>query len=173
MEVDLLVMVFMASGFTIRFFGMWVVDNYGLGNGVHLSALLNCFGVVLRWLGAYLQSYPILLSGQIFCASGMAFLDIAGPKLSANWFPPKERTIATAVASGPVFLGLLFGYASAPLLVKTGSDLPAYMLYEAIYGVAAFALAFFFFVGNPPIPPSLSAASEKMKMGQAFLVLFR
>lgn len=41
-----------------------------------------------------------LLMGQIMCACGMAFLDIAAPKLSANWFPAKERTLATAIAAG-------------------------------------------------------------------------
>lgn len=40
---------------------------------------------------------------------------------AANWFPPKERTTATALASGPLFLSVLLAYAAAPRIVHKGS----------------------------------------------------
>ena len=40
LELDLLAVVFMVSGLTTRFVGMWVIDNKGLGSGVFLAALV-------------------------------------------------------------------------------------------------------------------------------------
>lgn len=168
--VNLLSIVYMVSGFTIRFVGMWVIDNHGLGLGIFLATVLNLVGCWIRfWGSTWKGGYQMLLIGQILCACAMAFLDISAPKVSANWFPPKERTIATAIASGPVFFGLLLGYVTAPLVVQNGEDLRAYMLYQAAPATACAFLIGAFFRGTPPVPPSTSAGAVKLSFFQAFL----
>jgi len=111
------------------------------------------------------------LFGQCVCAIAQSFIDIAGPKLAANWFPPKERTTATALASGPIFAAVLVSYAVIPRTVQSGSDIPMYLLAEAGLSTLSAILIFTIFRGSPPSPPSYSAAVEKMKIGEALKAL--
>jgi hypothetical protein len=66
--------------------------------------------------------------------------------VAANWFPPKERTTATALASGPIFLSVLLAYSAAPRMVHKGSrqhpfkfqvslplSIPEYIALQGIY----------------------------------------
>lgn len=66
--------------------------------------------------GSYQDGYWYALIGQSVCAIGTAFVDIAAPKLAANWFPPHQRTTATAIGSCPLFLSLLLSYTVGPLV---------------------------------------------------------
>lgn len=80
----------MVSGFTTRFLGMWILDSKGLGVGVFIATILNLIGCWLRWWpGMY--SYDWILVGQSFCAAGMSFIDITGPKIAANCLKNKKR----------------------------------------------------------------------------------
>jgi sugar phosphate permease len=143
----------MVSGFTTRFIAMWLIDNHGLGMGVFVSTVLNCIGGWIRfWPGS--DDFAWLFAGQTFCAVAQGFIDIAGPKIAANWFPPKERTTATAFAQGPIFLAALLCYSIAPRAVKSGADMAGYNLLQALLMTGATALIFALFRGKPPIPPS-------------------
>lgn len=68
-----------------------------------------------------------------------------------------------------MFLGLLIGYGTAPLVVKQGSDLATYLLYQALAASVAALLVSLFFRGTPPVPPSRSAGSPKLSLLPAFL----
>jgi len=170
-ELDALALVYMVSGFTSRFAAMYILDNLGLGVGIFLVASLNLVGGWVRYYPGF-HSYAWLLAGQCICAVAQSFLDIPGPKIAANWFPPEQRTTATAFASGPIFIALLFAYSMVPSLVKNHIDLKNFLLIEASLSTLAAILIFLIFRGNPPIPPSQSAAVVKMKWSLAVKILF-
>lgn len=48
----------MISGFTVRFLGMYVIDNRGLGLGVFMAMLVNLAGGWLRFFGGLPTSCP-------------------------------------------------------------------------------------------------------------------
>eukprot|EP01114_Cavostelium_apophysatum_P012628 TRINITY_DN2875_c0_g1_i1.p1 TRINITY_DN2875_c0_g1~~TRINITY_DN2875_c0_g1_i1.p1 ORF type:complete len:474 (-),score=92.37 TRINITY_DN2875_c0_g1_i1:38-1459(-) len=174
LELDMLAIVYMISGFTTRFLAMYVLDAKGLGVGVTIAAALNCAGNWLRFFPGYRQDgYPFLISGQCICAIAQSFIDIVGPKLAANWFSPKERATATSIASGPIFSSVLIAYLITPRVVKDGTDIERYLLVLAILSTVAAVLVFLFFRGSPPSPPSYSAALEKMQFVAALKTLLR
>eukprot|EP01119_Soliformovum_irregulare_P014392 TRINITY_DN3938_c0_g2_i1.p1 TRINITY_DN3938_c0_g2~~TRINITY_DN3938_c0_g2_i1.p1 ORF type:complete len:303 (-),score=71.21 TRINITY_DN3938_c0_g2_i1:40-948(-) len=163
-ELTMLALVYMISGFTTRFVAMWVIDNRGLGIGIVIAAILNLIGGWVRFYpGSDRKGYAWLLTGQCFCAISQSFIDIAGPKIAANWFPPKERATATALASGPIFMGVLIGYAGLPYLFNQGMTFSTYLLGEAVLMSMAAIFVFSFFRGSPAIPPSYSAAAPKVE----------
>ena len=65
-------------------------------------------------------------------------------------------------------------YAVIPHTVQHATtDIPKFLLIEAINSTIASILVFFFFRGAPPIPPSFSAAVDKLKFADAFKILFQ
>jgi hypothetical protein len=88
----MLVLVFMISGFSFRFLAMYIIDTVGLGVGVVAAGFLTAVGSAVRLVPG-LWSYPWALAGQCLCALAQAFVDIAAPKLAANWFPPDEVSL--------------------------------------------------------------------------------
>ena len=173
LKVNLLAVVFMITGFTTRFIAMWIIDNkgknitflfsfQGLGTGIFIAAILNLIGSWVRYFPGF-ENYYWLFVGQSICiylsstvhspllgAVAQSFIDIAGPKIAANWFPPKERTTATAFSQGPIFISLLLAYAIVPHAVKQDTvkhDLPMYLLIEAILTTASTVFIFLFFRG--------------------------
>ena len=98
------------------------------------------------------------------------------PKLSAAWFPPSERTTATAVASLANSLGAAVGFLLGPGLVTrcdvrsadSAADVEALRggvrtlyLVQLLWAVATTALALAHFPERPPTPPSRSAAASE------------
>lgn len=136
--------------------------------------MANIIGGVLRWYpGSERWGYYPLLAGQICCAVALGFMDISAPKLAANWFPPHQRTTATGIGAGPIFLAILVGYLSAPALVKVGSDLQFYMFVQGAFALTIGVLNIVLFRSAPPKPPSLSAGEEKMELIASFKLLLK
>ena len=135
-----------------------------------------------------------MLAGQSVCAIGQAFVDIAAPKLAANWFPPEQRTTATSIGYMPLYLALFLSYILGPVLIpapsgklspaelKTvGRELFWYVGMEAVLSTISCVGVLTCFRGKPPQPPSRSAKQEKMsfaeginalKSNRNFLLLF-
>jgi len=162
LQLNMLALVFMVSGCTTRFLAMWIIDSIGLGTGTFIAAGIHLLGVWIRfWPGCEQDGYYWLLVGQSMTAVAQGFIDITGPKLAANWFPPRERTTATAAGGGSIFVAALLSYTMTPRTVNTSDDMPGYLLAQAVVSTVAVVGIFLFFRGNPPIPPSYSAAAKK------------
>lgn len=56
--INLLAIVYMISGFTVRFLGMYVIDHRGLGLAVFMAMLVNLAGGWLRFFGGLPTSCP-------------------------------------------------------------------------------------------------------------------
>ncbi|PRP79107.1 feline leukemia virus subgroup C receptor-related protein 2-like isoform 2 [Planoprotostelium fungivorum] len=160
-QLTLLALVFMVSGCTTRFAAMYIIDSIGLGIGTFIAAGLHLLGVWVRYYPGEF-SYGWLLGGQILTAVAQGFIDITGPKVAANWFPPRERTTATAAGGGSIFVAALLSYTIVPRLVNSPEDFSGYLLVQAVISSVAVAGIFLFFRGSPPIPPSLSASVKKV-----------
>ena len=103
LDVNILALIFMVSGFSARFFAMWIIDNkgrnyvpllttqnclrnsnnyLGLGYGIFIAAVLNFIGGWVRYFPGsqdhQITSYYWLLAGQSICAVAQSFIDIAG-----------------------------------------------------------------------------------------------
>jgi len=159
----------------------WMLDVTGLRASAIVASALIFGGAVCRIvhvqpdeLGSHLMH-----AGQILNALAGPVAMSAGPVLSAMWFPPSERTFATAVVATCNYGGTCFMFTLGPLLVptgltseETGAALRTYMLGEAIVAGALFAGALCF----PPMPkelPSRSAGLARMDIGSGLVQLLR
>ena len=159
----------------------WLLDIAGLRVSCIVAALLTLAGSVLRCIHVHPGSEGSLLmhGGQILNAIAGPVAMSAGPVLSAVWFPPSERTFATAVVATTNYGGSAAMFALGPLLVpagkssdETGANLLAYMQYEALVAAALFAGALAF-PRAPKTLPSRSAGLPRVAARQGLASLRR
>lgn len=116
-------------------------------------------------------------AGQFFNGLAGCVAMMVGPVLSATWFPPSERTTATAAVSVLNYGGTAATFVVGPMLVRTGTqststanELRTYMVGQA--GLAALLLAACLFLpSKPPFPPSRSAQVTRDTMLVGFAEL--
>ena len=91
----------------INFPSVFALDQWGLRIGVLVGMALTTFGLMLRCLINFNFIYAII--GQTIMSIGQPFIINACPKISANWFPQKERIVATSVAAYANIFGVALG----------------------------------------------------------------
>ena len=120
--------------------------------------------------------------GQFFCmASGTVALG-APPLVSATWFPPSERTTATAIGTLVGYFGIAAAFAVGPAMVPgvvaqtnisnasisnsiqdltklIDQQILQYTYFELGLCTAAFFCALVYFPTRPPLPPSLTSST--------------
>ena len=141
------------------------IDKFGLKWGTGIGVILTGIFGILR---AVSVQYHWVLIFQIGCAIGQPFLLNSFTKVSTNWFPEKEKTLATSLGTMFVLLGILLGMLLTPFLVSNDPLNPRFqdptlMLY--IYGgiALAFMVIYLIFVKDKPETPP-NAYSDKTKV---------
>ncbi|KAI8971927.1 major facilitator superfamily domain-containing protein [Mycotypha africana] len=125
--------------FTFKHFEDRLNDRPGAGlqRGITIGAILNAIAGIVRWLGALpsINGFCILFTGQTIAAIAQAFMLAIPPRLAVTWFPENEINMATSIAASANNLGIAFGCALTPLLVKEASsetDIPFLLLLQAV-----------------------------------------
>eukprot|EP00741_Cyanophora_paradoxa_P021839 tig00021373_g21081.t1 len=158
-----LVSVFFFTYIPLSFVSTFFMIRAGLRTAVVLGGALLAAGAWVRVAACYLPDpwpYWGVLAGQTVSALGAPFFSAAPPLLSANWFPERERTIATTIAVDATLLGVAVSFAAGPYIVVDATYIPTLLtVYAAVVSVAAFAAAALF-ESEPPVPPSHAAAKK-------------
>eukprot|EP00770_Monocercomonoides_exilis_P014471 MONOS_14417.1-p1 / transcript=MONOS_14417.1 / gene=MONOS_14417 / organism=Monocercomonoides_exilis_PA203 / gene_product=transporter, major facilitator subfamily protein , unspecified product / transcript_product=transporter, major facilitator subfamily protein / location=Mono_scaffold00998:1813-3936(+) / protein_length=643 / sequence_SO=supercontig / SO=protein_coding / is_pseudo=false len=118
--------------------------------------------MVPTWIGSTRKkSFWFILLSSVLNQIGGCFLYSTPSRASNTWFPPKERGISTGLASQSIFVGVAVGFLVAPLIVKSGENIPT-LLY-LLLGVQAVitGLATIYFPSAPPTPPSYSELARE------------
>lgn len=154
----MLSLVFMIVYIPMNIPAAMVIDRFGLKWGTGLGVILTGLFGILR---AVSVNYSWVLVFQIGCAIGQPFLLNSFTKVSANWFPEKEKALSTSLGTMFVLLGILLGMLITPFLLSPTGD-PTIMLY--IYGgiALAFMVIYLIFVKDKPETPP-NAYSETTK----------
>ena len=168
--IDLLSLTFMVVYIPVTFISAWVIDKYDFRIGAGIGALLAGIFGLLRFFA--FNNYSLVLIFQIGIAVGQPFILNAVTKLSANWFPEDERTMATGLALLSQFLGIAICMILSPVLV-VGSDLGALNLVYGIIALIAGVLFVIFVRDRPPTPPSTKISTEKVMMTEGLKTLFK
>jgi MFS transporter, FLVCR family, disrupted in renal carcinoma protein 2 len=154
-------------------FGWWLDQPNGL-RGCTLSGYgLVIVAAVLRLVaGSNATKSSLILLHAAFIVNA-----IAGPvamgavsKLSENWFPPKQRTTATAIAAQSNLLGTAAAFSIGPLMVPH-ADAAAnqhYVLLILILASVGGVASLVYFPSRPPLPPSVSAAASAAPGGHHY-----
>ena len=162
-------LVFLIVYIPITFLATWLIDKFEFKIGASLGALLMGVFGFLRFIAD--NNYILALIFSIGIAIAQPFLLNTITKLSANWFPEKERTTATGISLIATALGVALGMVMTPILVIVLNFRS--MLF--IYGLLALisSIIFVIFVKNkPPTPPSSNLVIDKIYIFKGFKLLF-
>ena len=91
-----------------NFPSVYIVDKYGLRTATIFGIGLTCLGYWLRCL--INVNFYTCLFGQTLMAIGQPFLYNSPALVTTNWFPKKERSIATMVGTQMNVFGVLLGF---------------------------------------------------------------
>ncbi|XP_038078857.1 solute carrier family 49 member 4 homolog [Patiria miniata] len=96
----------------------WVLDTKGLRVSVVIAAVLLFLGLGIRCLPVGINNTKWTANvGQIFIGIASPVLNGAPTILSAAWFPPHQRTTATAVSTTFIYLGFAVSFLIGPQIV--------------------------------------------------------
>lgn len=90
------------------------IDKYGYRNTVLISALVMSIATSIRLVPG---SFLFLMIGQVVVAITQAFIVNAIPKFVGTWFDDDQAGLATSLATGGFFIGMLLGLGLPPFLV--------------------------------------------------------
>lgn len=148
----------------------------------------------LSVLGKCLQAIPVrdnkvrsilINAGQFITMAGGPVAIGAPPLVSATWFPPSERTTATAIGTLAGYFGIAMAFAVGPAMVpSTVSNLSAsetkenlakvmnhqitqYTFLEVGLCAAVFVCVLLYFPARPPLPPCLSSSTQSTQSTRA------
>jgi len=167
--IILISLMFLIVYIPITFLAAWLIDKYNFKVGAGIGAtLMGVFGF-LRYIAD--DNYVLALIFNIGIAIAQPFLLNTITKLSANWFPDKERTTATGISLIATSLGVALGMVATPLLV-IGISFRSMLLF---YGILALISSFLFIIfakNKPPTPPSTNFTTERVLMFEGLRMLF-
>ena len=144
---------------------MWALDRLGCR-----APVLACVALMLACNALRFAARDGSLVSVVCVHLSMVLDAIVGPvvmaapsKLAEDWFPARERTLATAIAALSNQSGSIVVYALVPLLCPDASELSMFRLNAAMLGLSALnvLLAALYFPSHPPSAPSASAAVSK------------
>ncbi len=159
---------------------------------VILCAFFITIGTGLRCLSNEPSTATILIHmGQFILGLGGPVAQASATVLSSTWFPPKQRTTATAVASLASYVGTSISFVIGPRFVtdiekiknnssntsdvtkQISSEIMNLLYFE--FGVGCFLLfmVLVYFPAKPPLPPSITAALERVDYKHGLLQLLK
>ena len=145
---------YLTSSFTgvyaaMTIFAGWVIDRIGTKLGLALSLITwSIFGIVNAFVGGLLSAHIIVRS---LFAIGEAGNFPASIKTVAEWFPKRERALATAIFNGGSNAGAMVAALLVPsFVVWFGTEHGWKIAYIATGAVGLLWLIFWFWLYNPP-----------------------
>eukprot|EP00026_Physarum_polycephalum_P005159 Phypoly_transcript_05188.p1 GENE.Phypoly_transcript_05188~~Phypoly_transcript_05188.p1 ORF type:complete len:427 (+),score=47.06 Phypoly_transcript_05188:416-1696(+) len=158
--------------FPLSFHSSWAIEALGLRKTLVTAALLVGSGAVLRSLAWKDEWFFLVYIGQFLNASAGPILMTSSPVLSAHWFGPHERTLATGMCTTANNTGVPVAFLIG--LFVTNRDSFFYMIWaEAIFGLLLAFVIVVFFANKPPTPPSFSNQLRETKERATVLQFLR
>ena len=159
---------------------MWFLDRFGL------QVSMLCGSWILAIGSGICCFVPDGTKWTFVFHIGHFLIGVAGlpvmmmpPRLSSVWFPPGQRTFATAVTTMAQSVGVAIAFITVPYLTRQ-YDIHTMLYVQAEMGVFVALLATIYFPPRPPTPPSVSATKSRTRFvssmkalltNRAFLVL--
>ncbi|XP_063612938.1 solute carrier family 49 member 4-like [Penaeus indicus] len=161
----------------------WFLHAFGLRAGVLTAAGMLALGTALRTLTVQDVAFTVLshVCAVLVGLAGTVFIS-APPMLAAVWFPPTERTTATAVSLAANQLGTAGSYLESFFVRQPGKgvspsnvkeDIRSLMACEAVIALVLFMLTVAYFPPGPPSPPSITSAIPRLRYREALSSILR
>ncbi|XP_070536569.1 solute carrier family 49 member 4 homolog isoform X2 [Ptychodera flava] len=170
----------------------WLMDVKGMRVSVLITQSLLMVGMALRCIPVPIGYLKWTMNlGQMFIGLAGPVLMAGPPLISVTWFPPHERTTATAFSTVCAYFGVAASFLLGPLIVE---DLPDnstgvvtvgpinngslgvsddisqteideiwHLMYiECGMEGLLFLMTIIYFPKKPPLPPSISAGTQRI-----------
>ncbi len=144
----------LTSAFTFFYAGMtlgagWVIDKIGTKLGLALSLIVwSIFGIANAFIGGAVKMHMLVRSAF---AVGEAGNFPASIKTVAEWFPKRERALATAIFNAGSNAGAMVAALLVPAVMLHFGDAAGWRWAFIITGTLGFPwLIFWFWFYNPP-----------------------
>ncbi|MHA1376809.1 MAG: MFS transporter [Candidatus Helarchaeota archaeon] len=179
MGIYLLSLSFMIVYIPVTFLASWILDKYDFKVGTVIGALIIAIFGFLRIFTT--GNYMLVLIFQLILAVGQPFLLNSITKLSANWFPPEERTTSSGIGLMSIFLGTALGLFITPLivgginLIEILKGFPNFQSMLITYGIVSLTVGIIYIIfikNRPPTPPSSEITVEKVLMFNGLKQIF-
>jgi sugar phosphate permease len=157
----LLSLIFMIVYIPVNFLACWTIDKFGLKWGTGIGVILTgVFGFLRAVSGT---NYWLLFFFQFMTAVGQPFVLNSFTKLAANWFPEKERTLASGLGTIAMLIGVIIAFVTAQPIIGESPYKMDLLLY--IFGGAALLsmVLYLIFVRDKPPTPA-NSYSDKTKV---------
>jgi len=138
---------------------------------VWFGGITQTVGAWLRYAGKGKNDFWLLILGSSVAGPALACFISTPSVLAAIWFAENQRSTAVAIGSLSGVLGLLIAFVLGPAIVNTESDIPIFLLVQAIIPTVA-VLFVFLFKKEPSIPPSLATTVDKTPLLQSLKEVF-
>ncbi len=139
----------------------WVIDRYGYRQSLTIGAIITAVFGAGRMLFA--ESFTIVLLCQFMIAIGQPFLLNISTKVPANWFPVRERSIASGILTMAQYLGFVAAMIVSPILVQH-NGIPLVFQVYAIIGCICCMIAIAFTRERPRMAPGPEAEKEDISL---------
>ena len=136
---------------------------------------------------------PLIHMGQFVIGLGGPVGQSSATVISSTWFPPHQRTTATAIASLAAYVGTAISFVIGPRMVtdiekfrvnatnssygditkQISKEIMNLLYLEFGIGCLLFFLVLFTFPAKPPLPPSTTAALERLNFKQGLKQLLK
>ncbi|XP_006815222.1 solute carrier family 49 member 4 homolog [Saccoglossus kowalevskii] len=163
-------------------FWAWLMDVKGMRVSSLMASALVAAGLAIRCIPVPMHLMKLTMNvGQCLCGIAGPVL-MAGPtSISVTWFPPNERTTATAIASIFAYFGVAASFLIGPMIVKdrttgtntTMSPINTTELEKGGWAALLFLIAVVYFPAKPPLPPSRSASIQRVEYKPGILKLVK
>jgi MFS family permease len=175
-NVDFLASSYMFFYLVISIPASYFTAKYGIKKGITLGALFSVAGGILKAVAG--PSFLIVISGQVLLAIGQPFVINSSTALSAQWFPVRERALATGFATLAQYIGIMIAMLVTPMLIIHSPSSPDYgsgidrML--IIYGIATvvFSAAGIVLLKNKPRNGFGDEAAERISFREGLSRIF-
>ena len=156
----------------------YITSRFGTRTILIAAAGCNAVSLSFHYAGCIKGNFYLVWIGQIIGGVGYtSILDIPG-KLSADWFAPHERGIATGIGIYMNVFGIAIGFLQTSLMIPTTTDpikltvaLRLLFLLRMIVAFVTVVATTFFFKEKPLTPPSIVEGREKLKFFTALKLL--
>ncbi|XP_047471182.1 solute carrier family 49 member 4-like [Penaeus chinensis] len=161
----------------------WLMNTRGLRVSVVTCAAMMSVGTLLRCIHTPPAAFTALCHVCAFLVGTSGTIMLAAPPLlAADWFPPRERTTATAVPIVANQLGTALSYLE-PLVVRAPggaatpadirSDVSTLLSVEAGIAATLLVMTVAYFPSRPPSPPSITSAAPRLEYRAALAAIVR
>lgn len=161
----------------------FVIKRFGLRKPVIASGILMAVGSVLRsgipFIGHSMPPYACVVLGTVCVGLAQPFFQCTPPMLSATWFAPTERALATACAINFNQVGIAIAFLLGGSLATSEEGIKYYFSIISVSAILVGVGTTLQFREVPPSPPSASAMEkasgthEDLPFPQQALKLFK